>query len=198
MDVSILEKSKGYSAKKLMPLVRHGAASVLLEEDGRIKGVMSADIVNATLDEAWGVLMDFEHYSKFLPGITKSKVVSRADDKIKAKFTITVKVMGIGGHVNYFYEYRLDKPRIDVYNIDKGHMGGYWEIISTDDPDKVILLHSDVVKDVRSMHMFLRFLIDKIPTAEIALHVAPVVMLVKGLKKRMETVHRKSKRRNSA
>ncbi|MEW5947487.1 MAG: SRPBCC family protein [bacterium] len=186
----ILDRAKEFSAANLMPLVSCGQVSMLFEDSGRIRGIMSADLVEATMDEAWDVLVDFDRYSKFLPGITFSKVVSRKDDTVKAKFAITIKIMGIGGGVKYFYEYTLKKPSIEVVNVETGRLCGYWELHPSGDENRVILLHADAAKDIKSMNVFLRFLIEKIPTAEIGLHLAPVVMLVKGLKKRMEAVHR--------
>jgi len=184
----ILEGFKRTGAEQLLPMLGTGQVTLLSEEGNKIRGVMSAHLVKTTEDAAWNVLLDYDKYHRFLPGMTTSKVLSKKENEIVVKFVVGVKVMGVGGSVRYTYRFDVDRPYADVYDAGTGEIAGYWAILPTPDENEVILVHADIAKDVRSIHLFLRFLIDKLPTAEIGLHVSPVVMLVNRMKQRMEQV----------
>ena len=85
----------------------------------------------STAANVWKVLLDFNKYRTFLPGITTSKVLSKKDDEIVVKFVAGVKVMGVGGTVKYTYRFKVDKPYINTYDMENRRMSGYWAILPT-------------------------------------------------------------------
>jgi len=182
----ILAEFKNLGTEKLLPMVGTGQVALLLEDGPRISGVMTAALVKTTEENAWNVLLDYDRYRAFLPGISTSRVVSRTDREIVVRFEAGVKVMGVGGMVRYTYRMVVAKPYVHVYDRDSGEISGYWAVLPVPGGGSVVLVHADVAKDVKSAHIFLRFLVDKLPTAEAGLHVSPVVMLVNRMKQRME------------
>ncbi|MEW5947154.1 MAG: hypothetical protein AB1742_13235 [bacterium] len=189
----ILAELKRKGADELLPMLKTGQVTLLLEENRKVKGIMSAALVDSTEDNAWKTLLDYDGYQRFLPGINVSKVLSRKENEIVVKFEAGIKVMGIGGTVRYTYRMSVARPFVNVYDAKSGGMSGYWAILPTGDPNRIILAHGDVAKDVRSIHIFLRFLVERLPTAELGLHLAPVAMMVNRVKLRIEQLHRESR-----
>ena len=187
----VLAEFKKIELERLLIMVKTGQVSILSEDKMKINGVMSAHLVNTTEDEAWNVLLNYDSYSRFLPGIQSSKVLSRCGNTITARFVAGLKVMGVGGTVKYTYRFEIRRPYAEVYDAATGEPTGYWAIIPTSDKNQIILVHADTAKDVGSAHLFLRFLVEKLPTAELALNISPVVMLVNRMKHRMEQLRKK-------
>lgn len=182
----ILSELKLTGVDKLAPMVASGQTSMLLEEGRKITGVLSAALVNIPEEKAWRVLLDYDKYRTFLPGINTSKVLSRTENEVVVKFEAGLNVMGVGGMFKYTYRFIIEKPYVYVFDTGKGEMSGYWALLPAPDDGKVILVHADVAKDVKSIHIFLRFLVERLPPAEVGLHLSPVVMLVNRMKQHME------------
>ncbi|MFH1538381.1 MAG: SRPBCC family protein, partial [bacterium] len=122
----ILAEFRKKGVEQLLPMVESGQVTQVLEEGRKIKGIMSACLVNTTEEKAWEVLLDYDNYRRFLPGIQTSKVLSRKDDEVVVKFVAGVKVMGIGGTVKYTYRFKINKPYVDAYDTEKRELNGYW------------------------------------------------------------------------
>ena len=97
----ILEEFRQTGAEQLLPMVETGQVTLLFEEGRKIKGVMSAALVDAPEDVAWDVLLDYAKYSRFLPGIEISKVVSKKENEYVVKFVAAVKVIVIVSSTPY-------------------------------------------------------------------------------------------------
>lgn len=171
--------------KILQRIVEKGQILFLEEEKGKVKSRQGAIFVNASFDRAWNVLTNFKRYPKFIPGIQKVEIEEEDVDKINVKFTIGVKIMGIGGTVKYNYKYILDKPRVEFAEIEGKKKIGCWEIISVD-TKKIILYYCEEVQDIKTVHPLVRFIISKFPLIEVAFYVAPMSMLLKAMKEEME------------
>lgn len=183
----LCEMKNSMGAEKLMPLVCSGQISVLTQDArGRITGVVSAALVNISEESAWNILLDYNNYCHFLPGINTSKVVAHKGDEYTVKFAAGVKVMGVGGAVKYTYRIVVKRPYADVYDVEKRDESGYWAVLPIGETSRIILVHADVAKDIKDSHVFLRFLVDRLPTAEVGLMVSPVTMLVNRMKQYME------------
>jgi hypothetical protein len=188
---ALITQFKSIDFDRLHEMVKNGQMSLLTQEHGKITGVMSAFLVNTTEEEAWKFLLNYEKYSKFLPGIQSAKVLSRCGNTVTVLFVAGVKVMGVGGTVRYTYKLETNKPYTDTYDAATGELSGYWAILPTPNKKQVILVHADAAKDVSAANLFLKFLIDKLPTAEIGLNISPVVMIVNRMAHHMEQVHKK-------
>lgn len=171
--------------KILQELVERGQVLFLEDEKGKIKSRFGAVLVNTSLDKAWDILVDFKRYPKFIPAIQKAEIEQEYGDEINVKFTIGVKIMGIGGTVKYNYKYMLDKPRVEFAEAEGKKKIGYWEIIPIY-TKKVILSCCEEVPDIKTVHPAVRFIISKFPLIEIAFYVAPMSMLLKAMKVEME------------
>lgn len=178
----VVKRAKDFDANALLPFLRKGQVTYFIEEDAKIRGIVSAQIVNAGCDRVWEVLTDFNNYSHHLPGMEYSKVISRSDKSVRVKFAVGVKVMGLGGSVPYTYRLELNKPIMDNYDEATGEICGMWGLYPIKgQKDKIVLMHADVAKDVKGSHMVVRFVVDKLPPAEYAFHLGPVAMLVRGI-----------------
>jgi hypothetical protein len=182
----VLNDFKKIEFERLLQMVKLGQMSLMAEEGRKITGAMSAHLVNTTEDEAWAVLLNYESYCRFLPGIQTSKVLSRCGNTMTVRFEAGVKVMGVGGSVKYTYRMEVEKPYVYSVDVATGEVTGYWAVLPTPNKNQIIIMHADAAKDVSTTNMFLKFLVDKLPTAEIALSISPVAMLVNRMKHRME------------
>lgn len=183
----IVGELKRMGAETLLPVVEAGQITLVLEDDdGAVKGVLSAALVDAPEDAAWRVLEDHGNYHRFLPGVTTSRVLRETADGKVVRFTAGMKVLGIGGYVTYTYRLVVRRPYIDVYDAKTGEMSGYWAIFPAPGGGKVVLVHGDAAKDVRETHGLIRFVIERLPPAELGFHISPVAMIVNRMKKRME------------
>ncbi len=160
---------------------------LLLEEQGKtIKAIECAEMIESTMDDIWDVITDFGNYTKFLPGVHSSKIISKNGDEIIAKFEVGLKFMGIGGSVKYSTKYKMNKPLLEMFDPNTNRFTSYWEIIDIGEKSKFILFYKSEVQDVKNLHPVLRFFIKNIPPVELAFHVAPVSMLLKAMKKKIE------------
>jgi len=187
----VMKEFKEIDRELLLAMVKKGQVTLMAEDCRKVTGILGAGLVNTTESEAWDVLLDYESYCKYLPGIQSSKVLSHSGDTYVIKFVAGVRVMGVGGVVKYTYRIEFRKPYIDVYDAHTGTVVGFWAVLPTVDKGKIILMHGDVPKDVGSTSIVLKLLVEKLPTAELALNISPVSMLVHRMKMRMEQQHKK-------
>ncbi|MFA6450966.1 MAG: hypothetical protein WCX65_15940 [bacterium] len=188
---NVLAEFKKIEVDRIFEMAKTGQISLMSESGRKITGVMSAILVNATDNEAWEILLNYEAYCKYLPGIQTSKVLSRCENTIVVRFVAGVKIMGIGGTVKYTYRLIINKPYVDVYDASTGDLTGYWAILETPDTNQVILAHADVAKDVGASSVFVKFMIEQMPTADIAFNISPVAMTVNRMARRMEQARNK-------
>lgn len=190
----ILAEFKKTGAPELLPLLALGQVTVMPEDSGRgVNGVLSAALVNASEETAWRVLLDYKNYCRFLSGITGSDIVSKKDNVYTVRFSAGLKVMGIGGSVKYTYRITVNRPYADVWDNDRKCASGYWAILPTDDKTRVVIVHADAAKNLEEHHAFFRFLVDRLPTAEVGLHISPVAMLVNRMRHQMEHAEARGK-----
>ncbi len=187
----VMAEFKAIDRALLLAMVEKGQVTLMAEDCRRVTGILGAGLVNTTETNAWDVLLDYEAYSKYLPGIQSSKVLSHEGNTYVIKFVAGVRVMGVGGVVKYTYRIEFRKPYLDVYDAHTGAVVGFWAVLPTQKNGGIILMHGDVPKDVGSTNIVLKLLVEKLPTAELALNISPVSMLVNRMKLRMEQHHKK-------
>lgn len=64
-----------------------GDIAVAIQRDGEAIEVDVDMVVQATPQEAWNVLTDYDHMSEFVTNVAKSQIVHRGDDKIEVAQT---------------------------------------------------------------------------------------------------------------
>ncbi|MFC1474892.1 SRPBCC family protein [bacterium] len=184
-----MDEFKSIGVNELLPLLERGPVTLLNESGGKLHGVMSAELVNATEETAWNVLLDYPSYPRFMHAINISKVLSKKENEFVVRFEAGVKVMGVGGTVKYVYHLRVKKPYINIYNKATGNQTGYWAVLPVEGSDHIVLVHSNVSSSIMEMSKILKFVVEKVPSAELGLRISPVVMMVNDMKRQMEKVH---------
>ncbi len=169
----------------LKALLNKGELVLLEEEDGRIKHIDYAILINAPLDNVWQVMIDFESYPEFIPGQKVSKIIDRQSNDVMVKSAVEFKFMGVGSTVKYTTKYIINKPELITFDTKKNRATGSYKLIPIDGGKHVVLFRS---KDIENDNFtgVVKILIDKKPEMESSLYLSPLRINMKAIKKRAE------------
>jgi len=169
----------------LKALLNKGELVLLEEEDGRIKHIDYAILINAPLDNVWQVMTDFESYPEFIPGQKVSKIIDRQSNDVMVKSAVEFKFMGVGSTVKYTTKYIINKPELITFDTKKNRATGSYKLIPIDGGKHVVLFRS---KDIENDNFtgVVKILIDKKSEMESSLYLSPLRINMKAIKKRAE------------
>ncbi len=169
----------------LKALLNKGELVLLDEENGRIKHIDYAILINAPLDNVWQVMTDFESYPEFIPGQKVSKIIDRQSNDVMVKSAVEFKFMGVGSTVKYTTKYIINKPELITFDTKKNRATGSYKLIPIDGGKHVVLFRS---KDIENDNFtgVVKILIDKKSEMESSLYLSPLRINMKAIKKRAE------------
>ncbi len=178
----------------LKALLNKGELVLLEEENGRIKHIDYAILINAPLDNVWQVITDFESYPEFIPGQKVSKIIDRQGNAEMVKSAVEFKFMGVGSTVKYTTKYIINKPELMTFDTKKNKVTGRYKLIQIDGGKHVVLFRSkDIDRD--NFKGVVKILINKKPEMESSLYLSPLRINMKAIKKRAERSYKKRKLR---
>jgi ribosome-associated toxin RatA of RatAB toxin-antitoxin module len=157
---------------------------VLVEQDGAGKFAQSTAIVlvDAPVEKVWETMIGFEKYKEFMPKVTTSEVLRKADAEADVRFVIDVP----GPDEDYTVRYAIDEKKHELKGTWlKGDLkGSRWNIRAEATADgKTLLSHAAAVKNFSS---FAQSIEDEQQTITIGVNVSSVLAAAKGIKRRAE------------
>jgi coenzyme Q-binding protein COQ10 len=157
---------------------------VLVEHDGAGKFAQATAIVlvDAPVERVWETLVGFDKYKEFMPKVTTSEVVRKADAEMDVRFVIDVP----GPDEDYTVRYAIDEKKHELRGTWlKGDLkGSKWTIRVEPTPDgKTLLSHAAAVRNFSS---FAQSIEDEQQTITIGVNVSSVLAATKGVKRRAE------------
>ena len=180
---NLLEKTLNES--DLKRLLNKGELILINEENGRIKHIDYAILINAPLDTVWQVITDFESYPEFIPGHKVSKIIDRQDNEAMVKSVVEFKFMGIGSTVNYTTKYIINKPELITFDTKINRATGSYKLVPIDRGKHTVIFRSkDIVNN--KFTGITKILINKKPEMKASLYLTPLRINMKALKKRAE------------
>jgi len=186
----VLDEFKKTGPGELLPLLERGPVTLLNKTGGGVRGVLCAELAAASEEEAWSVLLDFINYPKFLQAVSKTKIRSKKENEHLVSFEAGVRIVGISGMVDFTYRLVENRPFLDAFNNKTGEAVSYWAIYPVE-AGRTIVAQGNIARNIMEMSSILNFLVEKMPSAELGLRIAPVVMMVNDMKKQMEKISSK-------
>ena len=169
----------------LKELLNRGELIHLEEENGKLKHIDYAIIIDAPLDKVWQVITDFENYPDFIPGQKVCKIINKQGNEMIVESAVEFKFMGVGSTVSYTTKYILQKPELIIFDTKKNRETGRYKFIPIDEGKRVVLFRTKEV-DRDNFTGVVKILIDKKPDMESSLYLSPLRINMKAIKERAE------------
>lgn len=169
----------------LKELLNRGELIHLEEENGKLKHIDYAIIIDAPLDKVWQVITDFENYPDFIPGQKICKIINKQGNEMIVESAVEFKFMGVGSTVNYTTKYILNKPELIIFDTKKNRETGRYKFIPIDEGKRVVLFRTKEV-DRDNFTGVVKILINKKPEMESSLYLSPLRINMKAIKERAE------------
>jgi ribosome-associated toxin RatA of RatAB toxin-antitoxin module len=179
----LLEQTLDESTLKL--LLNRSELIHLEEENGKLKYIDYAIIIDVPLDKVWQVITDFENYPDFIPGQKVCKIINKQGNEMIVESAVEFKFMGVGSTVNYTTKYILNKPELIIFDTKKNRETGRYKFIPIDEGKRVVLFRTKEV-DRDNFTGVVKILINKKPEMESSLYLSPLRINMKAIKKRAE------------
>ena len=180
---NILEQELDESTLKI--LLNKGELIYLEEENGKLKYIDYAILIDAQLDKVWNVLTDFENYPEFVPGQKVCKIIKRQGNEMIVKSAVEFKFMSIGSTVRYTTKYIFKKPELIIFDTKKNKETGNYKLVPIDKGKRVVLFRTKEV-DGDNLTGVAKILINKKPEMESSLYLSPLKINMKAIKERAE------------
>ncbi len=169
----------------LKELLNRGELIHLEEENGKLKHIDYAILIDAPLDKVWHVITDFENYPDFIPGQKACKIINKQGNETIVESAVEFKFMGVGSTVNYTTKYILNKPELIIFDTKKNREIGRYKFIPIDEGKRVVLFRTKEV-DRDNFTGVVKILINKKPEIEFSLYLSPLRINMKAIKERAE------------
>ncbi len=174
------------------PLARADELSTLLEvgplvrmethKDGKLREALAIADVNASADEVWRVLNDFEAYRSFMPRMKELKVSKQGNDSL---LEITLDTPFMATRYTNRMTPDIDKRVLRVANVS-GDLSGTrftWRVVALG--DRARIYHSGIVKNFSSVAESME---DESQSITIGVNVASLLQAIKAIKDRTESI----------
>ena len=168
-------------------LLKRGELILLEEEDGKLKYIYYAIIIDAPLDKVWQVITDFESYPNFVQGHKIGRITKKHGYETIVASAVEFKFMGISSTVTYTTKYILKKPELIIFDTEKNRVTGSFKLIPIDEGERVVLFCTKEAKDVKNFGWVAKLLISQKPEMEFPLQVSPLLIYIKAIKDQAES-----------
>jgi len=176
----------------LEKLLQEGEILIIKENEqgGRFKFVTAGILINATPDEVWKTITDYQHYPEFIPDCEKVSVApGDAENVVLTSFTVAFKFSIIKYRIRYTLRqvHQKEKLRID-WTLKEGDLAediGAWELIPLEGGKKTAAFYS-LYSDLRSLGYLVKFLFKEQPVMEIAITSTTAILMARAAKARLE------------
>ncbi|MCK4653268.1 MAG: SRPBCC family protein [Candidatus Cloacimonetes bacterium] len=181
---NILEQELDESTLKI--LLTKGELILLEEENGELKYITMAILIDTPLDKVWQVLTDFEKYPDFIPGHKDCKIIKKDNNEITVESAVEFKFMVIGSTVRYTTKYILKKPELIIIDTEINRETGRYKLIPIDEGKRVVLFRTKEAVDVDNFGRVAKFLVIQKPEMEFSLYLSPLRINMNAIKERAE------------
>ena len=151
----------------------------------------SVGIINASPEEVYSVITDWNNLPKFLPGLKNAKIVGKPKDNVFfVEFSISVKFSVFGTSVKYITEEHTEERPARLWSlvVDGPTKGGFrqWELVNLQ--DKTLAFFS-VCENLKPLPIVGIFFKDN-PQMEIGIPVSSTMIILRSIKDRIERLRK--------
>ena len=111
-----------------------------------VPGIRAWFVVSANRDAVWRTLVDYRNFTKVFPDLDRISVLS--EDESGARVRAWVSVLGLT--FDYTLDRRYERPGYRLSWQRRGgsfkHISGSWEILDTDEPDRLLVIYEFYVE----------------------------------------------------
>ncbi len=187
----LLEQNLNESTLKV--LLNKGELILLEEENGELKYITLAIIIDAPLDKVWQVITDFKNYPDFIPGHKDCNIIKKDNNEMTVESAVQFKFMGIGSTVRYTTQYILKKPELIIVDNKKNRETGRYKLIPIDEGKRVVLFRTKEATNVDNFGRVAKFLIIQKPEMEFSMQLSPLRININAIKEQSELLNKESK-----
>ncbi len=134
-------------AQELAKLCQKGTMLIVQRHpDGSLKEVSAGALVNAGLEQVWGVITDYPHYSEFMPQTTRAKIIRRESENLMViEQEIEIKIWMLKVNLCYQLEQThtpRQKIRFRHYRGDLPGTYGGWDLLPVPGRNQTLIFYS--------------------------------------------------------
>ncbi len=190
-------KFDSFDVKAMVQMLKNRELVFVDDFPGKKEQYVTAGIIiDATPEQVWKVITDFENYPSFYPQTYKTEIVERHGNFVDVKIVLKFKISIVSTKIDYTLRYWMkEKNRILVWNLVTGDMKvnkGQWTLIPIEDGKKTIALYS-VYTDLKSMGGLVKLALESEPKLELAMQTSTVILVVRSTKEQVEKLLKENK-----
>lgn len=169
-------------------LLRQGSMVIVRHKDDMsLKNVTAGKLVNATIEEVWAVITDFERYPEFMPRTETEKILERDGNRLLVEQTLAVKIWRLPVvDISYKLGQELTPPnKVRFWHIGgtlEGTYGG-WDLVPV---GSQTMIFYTLYSNLTAMGWGLGGLFKKEPDFMAGVNVTTALMVTKAVKEESE------------
>jgi len=158
-------------------------STVELQEDGRLQQVTAIVRIHASADQVWGVLIDFDRYTEWMPRVARSEVTKTEGSSRVVDLGISVP----GPNVRFDVSYDLDQRHrtLRATALSGAVQGGKWDFRVEPEGNGCLVYRTTYASAVVD-NWIIRQFDDDTHAIELGLNAATPLIELQGLKKEAE------------
>ncbi len=168
----------GFDIKSILPLLNKGELGFIENSGARPKQVSLFTLIDATPDEVWNVLTDYEHYTEIFPSILECKIAKQEGDTAFVDYKLDA--------VLYSIKYRLrhnhtPKKSIDISVVSGDLKSGEYRYDIYPFENRTVLIYS-IKASATDTSFLLRKIVRKQPTMDEAINISTAIITLNNIK----------------
>lgn len=166
---------------------------VLVDEDrdGGLRSTVSAALVDASPAKVREVLTDFESYAKWLPQLTRSKVIAEKGTTTDVEFTLSFRFSVFSKSLDYGLRYKAkgdDRIEWDRLSGDFTENRGSWSWVPIERGKRTAVFYEFYVDIASGLGSMVRMALKASPQMEVAIATSTAVLIARAVKTRVESL----------
>ncbi len=194
MDVNIPRVMDVIDEKNIQKFLNKGTIVIVhkKESPSHPQFISAGTIINASRDEVWKVITDYEKYPEFVPQVEKVVIKSREEKELAVEYHLLFTFTIIKLKVKYVLLVRLNPPEDIWWTLKKDEKNdlkeamGRWELFPLE--EKKTAAFYTIYSDVQSMGRLMNFFLKQQPQLELAVPVSTGALMVEAVKKKIKKI----------
>lgn len=168
----------GFDIKSILPLLNKGELGFIESSKQRPKQVSLFTIIDASVDEVYDVITDYEHYPEIFPSVMECHIAKKEGNTIYVDYKLDA--------VLYSLKYRLKhkhnpKSSIEISVVSGDLKSGEYRYDLYPYENKTILIYS-IKASATDTSFILRKIVKKQPTMDEAINISTAIITLNNIK----------------
>lgn len=179
----------GFDIKAILPLINKGELGFIERSKHRPRQVSLFTIIDASPDEVWDVLVDYEHYTDIFPSVLECKIVKQEGEVTFVDYKLDA--------VLYSIKYRLKhihtpKKSISISVVSGDLKSGEYRYDLYPLENKTVLIYS-IKASAADTSFLLRKIVKKQPTMDEAINISTALITLSNIR---DAIYKRQRKNN--